>query len=321
MELTADAEKDLARRIIRAEHRARKEVRDLPAVREVLQRRAKGSERTRAGSVDRLEHAIDEVLAGKPDPSARERALTARASLREAHTLRWQLAMSGVRIAQGEARKLRGANLDPADLTQEGFIGLLRAASRFDPDRDIRFGTYARWWVRAQMTRAIDLHGRMVRLPGCAVEQLRNLRKVMTEVDATGEVVDLAVMAARAGIDAERAAVLLAQAGHLSLDETPEGDEDGRTLGSILADPDGVDPFAQVQLGQEVSAMLELMEDQLDQRQRHVLFQRFGLQDGVFHSLTDIGRQLGLSRERVRQLERDALKALREAMAARPADE
>ena len=87
--------------------------------------------------------------------------------------------MSGRRIAHGEARKLAGPFMDEEDLVQEGYIGLLRAAKRFDPDRGIRFSTYARWWVRAQMTRAIDHTGRPVRLPGCAVEQTRNLRKAM----------------------------------------------------------------------------------------------------------------------------------------------
>jgi RNA polymerase primary sigma factor len=310
--LSAEQERDLGRRILAAEERAKGE---LGGIQGFPQRKRKGSERTRAGDVDRLTLTARKILEEASDqPEVRARAAAALGHLKQAEDLRWQLAMSGVRIAHGEARKLRSAYMDGADLTQEGFIGLLRAASRFDPDRDIRFGTYARWWVRAQMTRAIDSNGRVVRLPGCAVEQLRNLRKVMVEVSSTGEDLSLAEMADRAGIDAERADMLLTHGKTVSFDEPVDQDPDSRSWAAFLADEDSVDPFAQAQLGEEVARMLDALNDVLDERKRYVLVQRFGLQDGVFQSLTEIARRMGLSRERVRQLERDALLALRNAM-------
>ena len=103
---------------------------------------------------------------------------------------------------------LAGPFMDEEDLVQEGYIGLLRAAKRFDPDRGIRFSTYARWWVRAQMTRAIDHTGRPVRLPGCAVEQTRNLRKAMKRFEAAGIEYNVADLADEVGIDKERAELL-----------------------------------------------------------------------------------------------------------------
>ena len=121
------------------------------------------------------------------------------------------LAMSGKRIAHCEARKLAGPFMDEEDLVQEGYIGLLRAAKRFDPDKGIRFSTYARWWVRAQMTRAIDHTGRPVRLPGCAVEQTRNLRKAMKHFEALEVEYTIVHLAAEVNIDTERAELLLRQ--------------------------------------------------------------------------------------------------------------
>lgn len=310
--LSAEAERELGRRILAAEELAKGELR---AISGITLRQRKGSERTRAGDVDRLSAAARRVFEDtSAEPQTRARAAAALTHLQRAEALRWELAMTGIRVAHGEARKLRSGYMDAADLTQEGFIGLLRAASRFDPDRDIRFGTYARWWVRAQMTRAIDSNGRVVRLPGCAVEQLRNLRKVMVEVSSTGEDVSLAEMAERAGIESERADVLLTHGRTVSFDEPVDHDADGRTWASFLADDETADPFARAQLGEEVARMLAAMEGVLDERKRLVLTLRFGLHDGVFVSLTEIARRLGLSRERIRQLERDALVALRDAM-------
>ena len=180
--LSADEEKDLARRIRAAENRARRAVGQIDVAKKELSKRPSRAERTRAGLVDRIENAVNaawEVTRKRPE--IRDDAREAKEAWAEAENLRWKLAMSGKRIAHGEARKLSGPYMDEIDLVQEGYIGLLRAAKRFDPDRDIRFSTYARWWVRAQMTRAIDHTGRTVRLPGCAVEQTRNLRKAMKQ--------------------------------------------------------------------------------------------------------------------------------------------
>lgn len=318
--LSADEEKDLARRILACEQRALEAIRDFPCAQPLLSKRAKGSERTRAGRVDRIAAAVE--LAWKEsreDPQRKEQARAAKAALEEAERLRWELAMSGRRIALGEARKLQGAYLDEVDLTQEGFVGLLRAAKRFDPDRDIRFGTYARWWVRAQMTRAIDMHGRMVRLPGCAVEQLRNLRKAQQDYDRAGVDYKIEDLAEQAGIESERAEFLLSRGRTVSLDEPADEGEKARPVGAFLADEDAMSPDDRTVLNDDLVRMLQAVEAVLDPRQKRVVTQRYGLVDGEFHSLSEIARQMDLSRERVRQIERDALEALRRATHLRAA--
>jgi len=194
--LTAEEECAIARDIHAAEDAAHDALQGIGMAVQIIQQKPGRAERTRAGAVDRLEEAVETVWkASKDDADLRLVARKAKQAWAHAEALRWRLAMSGRRIAHGEARKLMGPFMSEEDLVQEGYIGLLRAAKRFDPDRGIRFSTYARWWVRAQMTRAIDHTGRPVRLPGCAVEQTRNLRKAMKRFEDAGveySVADLA---------------------------------------------------------------------------------------------------------------------------------
>ncbi len=132
--LTADEEKALARQIHAAEDTARAAVESIQVAQREINRVPDRQERTRDGEVDRLEAAVEAAWrASKSDPSIREHARRAKGAWAQAEALRWRLAMSGKRIAHGEARKLAGPFMDEADLVQEGYIGLLRAAKRFDP--------------------------------------------------------------------------------------------------------------------------------------------------------------------------------------------
>ena len=311
--LSAGQEREMARKIHRAEEAARAAIAGLPIASEILNRRPERVERTRAGAVDRLEQAVHRVLAAaREDPALRRAAGEAHRAWQEAEALRWRLAMSGRRIAHGEARKLAGPFMDEQDLVQEGYIGLLRAAKRFDPDRGIRFSTYARWWVRAQMTRAIDHTGRPVRLPGCAVEQTRNLRKAMKRFEAAGVAFSTQDLAREVGIDKERAELLLSQGNTISLEQPVDDGPRPRPLERFLSDEDTPQPDSEAIQGQELSRMHAAFDVVLNERQRFVLLRRYGLEDGEFRTLSEVGKEMDLSRERVRQIEREALLRLRE---------
>jgi RNA polymerase sigma factor (sigma-70 family) len=311
--LTADEEKDMARLIHKSETEAQGAIDAIPEAVEILTRQPERAERTRAGAVDRLEEAVFLVARlARKKTTMRESARKASSAWQEAENLRWRLAMSGRRIAHGEARKLAGPFMDEEDLVQEGYIGLLRAAKRFDPDRGIRFSTYARWWVRAQMTRAIDHTGRPVRLPGCAVEQTRNLRKAMKRFESGGVEYNIQDLAKEVGIDKERAELLLSQGNTISLEQPVDDGPRPRPLERFLSDDDAASPDDESIQTQELARMHKGFELVLTDRQRFVLTRRYGMDDGEFRTLSEVGKEMGLSRERVRQIEREALIRLRD---------
>ncbi len=311
--ITVEEERELAHRIRGAEREARAAIAGIDAAEDILRRRPTRTERTRAGAVDRLVEAVAACEEeAKVDPEVRHYVNQAKGHLAHAEALRWELAMSARRIARGEARKLACSLLGEEDLEQEGFVGLLRAAKRFDPDRGIRFSTYARWWVRAQMTRALETTGRMVRLPGGAVEQIHNLARAADRLNREGDDWTLDDLAEEVGIDRRRAQLLMRQGGVVSIDQQ---DDDGLSVGDRLSG-EGRDahPDENAIKFQALAKVQDAFGDLLDERERYILVNHYGLNGKDPRTMADIGKSMGLSRERVRQIEVGALQRLRFAI-------
>lgn len=259
--------------------------------------------RTRAPLVQLLEAAVAEAVRLKvPQAGAAGRALGV------AMAARWELALSGTRIALGEARKVAGP-MAAEDLSQEGFVGLYNAALRFDPARGLRFSTYARWWARAAITRAIDQKGRPVRMPAGAIEQRRNLLKLLRDADRAGRTATVQELAARLGLSNERITAL-----QESLDDTTSIDAqvDGRSLLDTMADPAVADPV-EVLYARRSKTRIGRALATLPPREALVVSRVFGLDGAEPMTLTEIGQQLlkGVSKEWVRKLKEEGLDKLR----------
>lgn len=326
--LTADDERGIATRILELERLVRHHLGRIEACTPILVRRGRRTETTRAGKVARLAEALDFATAlaeAATDPDTDTDLDTdglnaiaaAELAWAEAQGLRWTLALSATYVAHREAHRLVGNPvLMPGDLVQEGMAGLLRAAIRFEPDRGHRFATYARWWARANMTRAID-QARIVTMSNTACEQLRNLRKAIRTREASGEPGTPAELAADAGVDVDRAALLLSQGHPTSIEsEADEGDEAPITRLELV--DGGPTPHDAANEREQAERLQAALRDALPARMLFVVVHRFGIGRDP-ETLSSIARRLGLSRERVRQLERDALILLRDDMERRPA--
>jgi RNA polymerase sigma factor (sigma-70 family) len=301
--MEADEERGIARRILELERRIRAALKGQAACAKALRSGKRLVNRGRAGTQDCLADAVHAIAAaaGK-DPALRALAREARAGWAEITALRWELAVSGARVAAHEARRRASPWASAEDLLQEGFLGLMQAAIRFDPDREIRFSTYARWWVRAQLSRAMDHGGRAVRLPSGAVDQLRLLTSTIEGYEQEGADWTMSEVAATVGVDVERARLLLqVQGGSVSLDDLE------LRFALHLATADGPRPDLAIAERQQAELLHDAVERVLTDKQRFVLTRRFGLDGDDEQTLAEVGKRLRVTKERVRQIERKAL--------------
>ena len=212
------------------------------------------------------------------------------------------------------ARRFRTQGLDPTDLIQEGIVGLLRALDRFEADRGVPFAAYATWWIRQSLQDARSDFIRPFRLPPKALRQLSQLKSEHQRIyQAERRSAGIAELAERTNVELDQARALAAADGRVrSLDE-PAGAAAGElgSLGDLLEDPLSADEYEQVVetvAGEQLRALLSRLTD----REREVVRARFGF-DGEPERLVDIGERLGVSAERVRQIEERALAKLRQA--------
>ncbi|MBX3004402.1 MAG: sigma-70 family RNA polymerase sigma factor [Anaerolineales bacterium] len=248
----------------------------------------------------------------KPGLSAAKRA-----ELQEAVEVGWNarqhIIVANSRLVISIAKKNMNRGLPLIDLIQEGNIGLMRAAKKFDYRRGFKFSTYATWWIRQAITRAISNKSRTIRIPAhmgdkiAKMMRMKNTLKQELKREAT-----LAELAEALEVSAEEIELITTAGYQPHSLETPIGSDEDSVLGELIEDetaPSPEESTAQSLLEQDLARTID---ETLPLREARILRLRFGLDDGKVHSLSDVGRKLGVTRERVRQIEAQALRKLRD---------
>src|SRR5215210_2841556 len=255
-------------------------------------------------------HVLDSAEA-EGVPLDRAHAKDLRLVVRDGERARNHLLEANLRLVVSLAKRYTGRGMPLLDLIQEGNLGLIRAVEKFDYAKGFKFSTYATWWIRQAITRGMADQSRTIRLPVHLVEQVNKLARIKREMHQNlGRNATHEELAEESGLPAEKSSDLLDHARDpVSLD-MPVGAEEEAPLGDFIEDGESADA--------ETTVISHLLHDDLrrvlatlEEREQNVIRMRYGLDDGQPRTLDQIGRRFGLSRERVRQIEREVMAKLR----------
>ena len=253
--------------------------------------------------------SICELSKANGSPARREEILE---QIEMGQAARAHLIRANTRLVVSVAKKYRGRGLPFLDLIQEGNVGLIKAVEKYDYRRGNRFSTYATWWIRQAVTRALANHGRTIRIPAHLGGRISKLYQIAQEMEQSlGRQPTPEEIAKAMDMPAERVRWMLRTSRQPIHLERPVGDDSDAELGDFIEDEDMPAPYesvAQALLAEDLGEIL----NRLTPREARILRLRYGLQDGESRTLKEVGEMFGLSRERIRQLEKEALRKLRQ---------